>query len=310
MTPCTVQVPLVMATCAATGDLLQPSYPLTPLDRWLAVLASSSTQSAVALWGTYTAVPTAAATTTATTPSDDAGDPIAASHGAAAAVGLWWTAFAFCTSKDCNSTSTSSGTSSSTGSAKHPASDLAAIDAVVANVLESDLAPMVDEAHLPSDFSLAPTGAFHGGGTTFPAGPAGWVAWKGDFMKQRTAGCAAVHVVEWSSTGNNTVALTMDGGDAILNVAPLIGGQHALLGEQGKVAAISTYRFSSVAAGAGGDGIVVRLRGKPAEVVTLLFATRQSVSSTSRDGGGGPFACTSVAATIKADGTASVAFPS
>lgn len=54
----TSNVPLVMATCAATGDLLQPSYPLTPLERSLAGTVAAS----VELWGTYTAVPRTSAT--------------------------------------------------------------------------------------------------------------------------------------------------------------------------------------------------------------------------------------------------------
>lgn len=157
-----------------------------------------------------------------------------------------------------------------------------------------------------SDFSEVPTGTFRGPGTAFPAGPAGWVAWKGDFMKQRTAGCNAVHVAEWARTGNNSVALTMAGGDAILNVAPLIGGPHALLGEQGKVTAVSTYRFAAVHAGTGGNGIVVNLQGKPNEAVVLLFATRSSTAATA--GSKAPYACKSVQATIGGDGTASVTF--
>eukprot|EP00729_Bicosta_minor_P002986 gene2986-8622_t len=175
------------------------------------------------------------------------------------------------------------------------------------DVRESDLAPMVDGNALPSsDFSEVPTGTFRGPGTAFPAGPAGWVAWKGDFMKQRTAGCNAVHVAEWARTGNNSVALTMAGGDAILNVAPLIGGPHALLGEQGKVTAVSTYRFAAVHAGTGGNGIVVNLQGKPNEAVVLLFATRSSTAATA--GSKAQYACKSVQATIGGDGTASVTF--
>lgn len=69
----------------------------------------------------------------------------------------------------------------------------------------------------------------------------------------------------------------------------------ALLGEAGKVTAVSAYRFSSVtptstATAAGGDGITVGLRGKPGEVVELMFAV------------GGH--CVAKPTTIGADGTA------
>ena len=47
---------LVMATCAATGDLLQPSYPLAPLDKMLTGFTNGDAPF-FSLWGTYTAVP-------------------------------------------------------------------------------------------------------------------------------------------------------------------------------------------------------------------------------------------------------------
>jgi hypothetical protein len=117
-------------------------------------------------------------------------------------------------------------------------------------------------------------------------------------MAQRTAGCSAVKVQEWVGASAN-VSMTMDDNDGILNIAPLIGGQHALLGEAGKIAAVSTYRFASVGA-AGSGGIVAALRGKPSEAVTLLFATRTGTS--------GPFTCKSQGVAIGADGTASATF--
>jgi hypothetical protein len=84
------------------------------------------------------------------------------------------------------------------------------------------------------------SGSFNGSGTSFPAGPVGWVSWEGDFMAQRTAGCSAVKVKEWVGSSAN-VSMAMDDSDGILNTAPLIGGQHALLGEAGEIAAVSTY---------------------------------------------------------------------
>ena len=87
--------------------------------------------------------------------------------------------------------------------------------------------------------------------------------------------------------------------DVLLNIAPLIGGQHALLGEAGKISAVSTYRFASVSSASAG-GIVANLRGKPGEKVTLLFATRTGTS--------GPFTCKNQPVAIGTDGTAKVSF--
>ena len=168
----------------------------------------------------------------------------------------------------------------------------------IATVFESDLAPMIDAAAIPSpSFGDVPTGAFQGAGTAFPAGAKGWVSWIGDFATQRTAGCSAVNVSAW--TGQVKVAPVLDDSDTILNIAPLMGGEHALLGEAGKIAAVSTYRFASVKDGATG-GIDVALRGKPGEKVTLLFATRV--------GEGGPFVCKSRQGVVGSDGTAAVTF--
>jgi hypothetical protein len=246
-----------MSTCAATGDLLQPSYPLVPLERSVIGTAGNAVQ----LWATYTAVPT------------DVGVATTIGNTDKSTVGLWFTAFVFIDGKG---------------------------KPVDVAVFEADLAPMVDAAALPSpSFADVPSGSFNGSGTSFPAGPVGWVSWEGDFMAQRTAGCSAVKVQEWVGSSAN-VSMAMDDSDGILNIAPLIGGQHALLGEAGKIAAVSTYRFTSVYAAASG-GIVTALRGKPSELITLLFATRPDTSGT--------FACKSQNVTIGADGTASATFP-
>ena len=52
----TTNATLAMATVAATGDLLQPSYPLVPLDRTLVAARGSALPNSVQLWGTYTAL--------------------------------------------------------------------------------------------------------------------------------------------------------------------------------------------------------------------------------------------------------------
>ena len=45
-----------------------------------------------------------------------------------------------------------------------------------------------------------------------------------------------------------------------------------VLGEEGKVAAISSFRFAAVVPSAGGAEATVTLRGAPGEAVTLLYA--------------------------------------
>ena len=85
-----------------------------------------------------------------------------------------------------------------------------------------------------------------------------------------------------------------------LQIAPFIGGV-ALLGEAGKVASVSAYRFVSVAA-AGAKGMTVSLRGKPGEFVPLLFA------SSGGDDDAAGMKCTLVPVKIGADGTASAHF--
>ena len=83
----------------------------------------------------------------------------------------------------------------------------------------------------------------------------------------------------------------MDLSDDIVNIAPLFGSK-ALLGEASKIAAVSSYRFSSVSGDA--TGIVAHLRGRSGEVVTLMVATKNGAS----------FACSTKTVTIGADGTA------
>jgi hypothetical protein len=70
---------------------------------------------------------------------------------------------------------------------------------------------------------------------------------------------------------------------------------------------IQPYRFTSVYAAASGGIVthitlrmVTALRGKPSELITLLFATRPDTSGT--------FACKSQNVTTGADGTASATF--
>ena len=73
------------------------------------------------------------------------------------------------------------------------------------------------------------------------------------------------------------MSLPLGDGATQVNISPVVNGA-ALLGEAGKVTAVSAYRFSSIVAsghdqgGRGNAGISVGLRGKPGEVVEVMFA--------------------------------------
>ena len=231
----TSNVSLVMSTCSASGDLLQPSYPLTPLERGLLGEVGAGVQ----LWGTYTAV----------------------SAGGAGGVNVWFLAFAFKLGKGPTGASV--------------------------RVLEADLAPMVDNQALPSPlFDDIPTGTFSGSGAHFPA-VGGWVGWHHDPAAESGGGdpCSLAAPAPWAGAANFTVA--PEGSQ--YNIAPVIGGV-ALLGEAGKVTAVSTHRFASAIPAPGGDGLDLALRGKPGEHITLLYSSDR-----------GP--CKSQAATVGPKGT-------
>jgi hypothetical protein len=70
-------------------------------------------------------------------------------------------------------------------------------------------------------------------------------------------------------------------------------GGVALLGEVGKVTSVSTHRFASISTS--GNGLMVGLRGKPAEAVTLFYATGSAVAG---------YKCATRLVTIGTDGTA------
>eukprot|EP01052_Picozoa_sp_SAG31_P033108 SAG31_NODE_3702_length_3974_cov_13.982452_2_plen_254_part_00 len=224
-----------MATCALTGDLLQPSYPLTPLDQQLTNY-SNGDPPAFSLWGSYTSVPSNF------------------TH-----VNLWFLGFVF------------------GGGIKHQ-NDPEKTGGATVSVTQADLAPMVDATALPSPlFGSIPVGSFRGSGRTFPTlpGVTQWVAWNSQWLNQgrvlhegnsATVDCNGVEVVSLDADG---VSVPMR--DTIVNVAPVFGHK-ALLGEAGKITAVSTYRFVAVVPK--DDGISTTIRGKPGENVTLLFAIR------------------------------------
>jgi len=258
-----------MATCAATGDLLQPSYPLTPIERMIiqgggmgdctgpnhrAYTYGCGTN----LLATYTAVQL----TTPTGPTSR----------------LWWTAMGFVDGRGQLQTS--------------------------ATIFEADLAPMSDltrEEYYPAaSFGSIPTGSFSGDGTKFNHSE-GHVVWEGAFVHQVSGDCSHVEVRQWTGSVNLTMPngpRGRDDGAAIAYLAPVFG-KVALLGEAGKVAAMSTYRFSSVVVSSDG-AITTHLRGKPGEDVKLLFARLS----------GQQWECVPMPTEIGPDGTATATLPS
>lgn len=246
----TSNVTLVMATCAATGDLLQPSYPLTPIERMLTGgggfgdcfgpnhRAYTFGCGANAL-ATYTAV----------------------SNGSS--VNMWWTAVGF-----------------SAGRGQPPKN---------ISLYSSDLAPMIDQASLPSpSFATVPAGSFKGIGTVLGGL---YVYYRHDFVNRRD--CSSITVRGWA--GSVSFPLDNDFGDGALqlNLAPVISGI-AVLGELTKVAAVSEFRFVSVTGAAPGKLTVV-LRGKPGETVQVTYVVVANSS----------LMCSTSNITIGQDGTSS-----
>ena len=83
----------------------------------------------------------------------------------------------------------------------------------------------------------------------------------------------------------------------------------ALLGEIGKVTAVSTFRFAAVGLGSTGGSLEVELRGSPDELVTLLFAREATTApGTAASASSQDFDCIFVNATIAANSTAFVSF--
>ena len=157
----------------------------------------------------------------------------------------------------------------------------------------SHLAPLVDASALnPQDFADVPLGAFLGAGAELQAP---YVAWD-----PQSAGPA---VAPWSEQAPFNLSLAQRSPQQV-NLAPVFcgpGGGIALLGERGKAAAVSSFRFAAVAASCqspgGGASLAVRLRGAPLEQVTLLWAAAPG------------WLAQATAVALDADGLASVALP-
>ena len=296
---------LVMSTCAKNGTLLRPSYPLTPIEPVLTLQEGWAPtpkckgkpkpappcphpEPAPHVWATYTAVKSPA--------SSGAGT---ASAGAVASDGadIYFTVVGYMNPP--------------AGKDSWPSNYSKPI-----TIKEQHLSTMIDLDHLPTPggFSDIPTGGFSGVGGTLPNSStiAGHVWWEAANIAATGGGGGCAGVSPTTFGGEMTINLPKAGQSqpALVNIAP-VHGDIALLGEAGKVTAVSVFRFASVAPAAaaaddtnGGGGLEVHLRGVPGESVQLLFAKRGAA----RGGGAGgdSFACVAQTTTIGADGTAVV----
>jgi hypothetical protein len=167
-------------------------------------------------------------------------------------------------------------------------------------LLPRHLAPLVDwpeaaggsscSVSNPSDFADLPPGSFLGSGEAFPPACSAYVAWDRAALTGRS-GAAAQPFSEAQPALLPLQPLQL----SQWNFAPLLNGL-AFLGEAGKVAAVSSHRFTSIAA-VGGAGFSVQLRGAPGESVTLLWAAEPALAIQSKEVRLGP------------EGTASAAVP-
>ena len=217
-------VSLAMSTCTSNGTLLQPSYPLTPVEDHMASEGGLGQRSG-SVFATFTIV-------------------------AGAGQSPWFTAVGF-----------ANGGSPPDGFALRP----------------SHLAPLVDltgsasNALNPPDFADVPTGAFLGAGTELQAP---YYAWD-----PQSAGPA---LASWSEAAPFNLSLAQRSPQQV-NLAPVFCAAGtgatplALLGEQGKAAAVSSFRFASVTESCGSavaaSNLTVGLRGAPFERVTLLWSS-------------------------------------
>lgn len=159
------------------------------------------------------------------------------------------------------------------------------------------LAPLVDfsstDAMNPPDFADIPRGPFLGSGLALPSA---YIAWDAQHPGV---------VVDFSVSSPFPLVLAFHTPQQV-NAAPVFhvcGGATsaiALLGERGKAAAVSSYRFSSVVAACGvGDftTLAVDMNGAPSEATTILFATPTGSSG---------WVTSETRVTMNANGTASV----
>ena len=223
-------VTLARSTASLAGYLLQPSFPLTPIDPCIAGDDGLSPATGN-VWATYTAVSGV----------------------------VWWTVVGWGWDG-----STQQRQGGRQGGSQPPAPP----PLTAYTVLPEHLLGMVDAnvSMISGDFSAVPRGGFMGsGGTEMP-----------------------LPYVSWDAHSSVATAFSREHGALVnlhnhmphqVNIAPVVGGV-ALLGEKGKAAAVSTYRFTLVAhrdVSVNRDGgIMVLVRGEANESVELLFATADS----------------------------------
>jgi hypothetical protein len=209
---------LALSTCTANGTLLQPSFPLTPLEEVLAGDGAMGPAGGHA-WATFTAV--------------------------AGARGAWYVALGY---------------------------SVAGNGSGALALRPRHLAPLVDWGGSgptsPPDFGDVPSGSYLGAAGAFPPGLQ-YVAWDPGFPSGPQAGAAAA---VFSDAAPAALPLALHA-PAVLNLAPVLAGGIALLGEEGKAAAVSSYRFAGVSEDGGAGGLAVALRGAPHEALTLLWAS-------------------------------------
>ena len=220
-------VTLARSTSSSAGYLLQPSFPLTPIDPCIAAEEGLSPTTGN-VWATFTAVSGA----------------------------VWYTIVGW------GWDGSTQQHSSAQQAPPPPPPPLAEY-----TVLPEHLLSMVDAnvSAISGDFSAVPRGGFIGsGGTQMPSQ---YVAWD----------VHSASAMPFSGEHGAVVQLRNHMPHQV-NIAPVVGGV-ALLGEKGKAAVVSTYRFSSVVHGGVGmlaattaAGVRVSIRGEANESVELLYA--------------------------------------
>ena len=203
----TSNVPLVMSTCDAAGNLLQPSFPLAPIERMIVGGAGFGDCTGAEhraytygcgghVWATYSSVEV--------------------SNNGNISMGIWFTSIGF-----------------AAGRGQLPTN---------MTVYEEDFSALYDQEALPASLlNDIPRGAFQGNGDKFPSGVE-YVLWESDFLNQKD--CSTIEPAIFN--GNFTMPLPKGDLTSQFNLAPLYGGI-ALLGELSKVTAVSPQRFEAVA---------------------------------------------------------------
>jgi hypothetical protein len=255
-----------MSLCAANGVLLQPSFPLTAVDAQLAGHlpgVGRGTKSDPTVWtqnafATYTTV----------------GSGNRAVTGFVVAAFIW---------------------QQSPGVPHAPPSN-----AATWMLRPSDLSVLLDcEDYPPVQFHEIPNGAYKDEpqqaqqectlNTLAASIHRGSVIW--------TKGAESASLFSWDIALDSGSEMELSDTPTLAYISPVSGCGIALLGEEGKVAMLSTYRFADIESEA--EGLRVSLRGDSGEHIVLLYV-RMSV---------GFVVQRTVAVAIGANGTASFTIP-